>query len=266
MPQASQSPTSPRPDERRGPSPRPASRPVSLATHFVPPWADTKGPGWPRSAWRRAHRPTISGFVPAAMPTRSPSTSTNPAAVQALFARLSPGSRLALEPLRPHRIDVDLGGRAFARAANPGNRACAGHPEAARAGVAGSRSGRDFRAGRRIRRSPRVERPIAGVPPRSPGGAQDHSHDTAGRPVACLRRSDRSGPRVGRPRADHPPGGPLAAGRGRAAPPDPARSPLQARPRSDRPGPGPCRPDRRLVRPVARLTLRCGWRWPAESG
>ena len=106
---------------------------------FVPPWAVTRAHAWPRSAWPRARRRTASGSGPAVLPTRSPNTWTNPAAVTALFARLSPESQLAHQPLRPHRSRRRSRGRAFARAANPGDRARAGHPAAARAGVARSR-------------------------------------------------------------------------------------------------------------------------------
>ena len=96
MPQASQSPTSPRPDERRDLLAAPCTPATSLATHFVPPWAVTKAPASPRSAWPRVPCPVASGSGPAATPTRSPNTSMNRRPCWALLARLSPESQLAL--------------------------------------------------------------------------------------------------------------------------------------------------------------------------
>ena len=96
MPQASQSPTSPRPDERAVASPRPHSgqrAPPRISCcpgplQRGPPGRDPPGPG-------RFAR-TVSGSVPAAMPTRSPNTWTIRRPCEALVARLTPGSRLAL--------------------------------------------------------------------------------------------------------------------------------------------------------------------------
>ena len=255
MPQASQSPTSPRPDERRVSSPRPHS--ANEPRHaFRAALGRYKGTRLAAIRLAQGAAPDDFRIRPSGNADEITEHLDDPAAVQALFARLSPGSRLALEPLWPHRIDLVLRRGAFTRAANPGNRACAGHPEAARAGLARSRSGceipgrwtnsaksssRETHCGCSCAFTRRCPRPCA---PTRPEGH-----------LPVVRRSDRSGPRAGRPRGGHSPGGPVAAGRGRAAAADPARSPLQTRSRSDRPGPRARGPDRRLVRPPARLTL-----------
>ena len=265
MPQASQSPTSPRPDERRRrlaaapfrprASPRFSCRPGPIQRD--PPGRDPAGPGrhagWlpdpPRRQCRRDHR-TPGRAGGRAGPGRP------------LGARIAP----RIEPLWPHRIDLVLGGRAFPRAANPGVRAGPAILPLLELGLLAVDPEQDSGPGRRIRRDPRVARPVAGVPAGSPGGSQERAHQRA-REASCRAppgRSARSANRTGSRRSSgwRPSGSasvPSRCGRPSKAfstsatatgstltPFSPPRSPTHS--------------SRCPIHP------RCGWPWPGESG
>ena len=167
-----------------------------------------------------------------------------PAAVEALVARLETGSRLALSLFAltettsislaglAHTLGI-LGSRARSRAI----------VQTARAGLAGDRADARARSGRRLSRrclcaaSP-APAAAAGPTRRSPTAVRTVRPDS--RPPRSPARS--AGPRVRRAGADPPAGCALAAGRSRAVAPDPSGHALQARsrPAHGRPGSG-CR-------------------------
>ena len=230
----SRSPTAIGPDERRLGSPRPDPA-TSRGWRFARPWDGTKGRGWPRSAWPRALRRTAFRIRPGGNADEITEHLDQPAAVQALVARLPTGSRLALSLFAAHRSDRRCrwrGCRTRWESWEPSRsrRSCSCSSWAC------SRSSRTrTRAGRRIRRGPRIAcepgrvclRVHPAVPKRRP-------HGPARGRLPSGRRADRPGPRAGRAGGD-PPAGALWQRVGA----EPLRQTqqgdaLQARPRPDR--------------------------------